>query len=1327
MSDISAPRRVGSSWAIGVAISISIFASLWLGVGSAAAVPPSLGIEGSGAGEISGEPAGVAVNQETGEVYIADRNNSRIDKFGLEGEFLLAWGWAVADGKTEALQTCTTTCFGGFERAPFAGPGAGQFSRAEGIAVDNDVLSASHGDVYVVDSGNRRIEKFGPQGEFLLMFGGEVNAGTKGNVCLVGEECQAGVAGAGAGEFQALAGRAIAVDSAGTVYVSDENRVQMFSPAGAVEGEISIPGAGRIENLAVDSAKDIYLVGTELAGVHKYDGTGTELGSPRDEAGENEALAITIGPSDELFVNDFREERHHLFTFDAAGEQTASFDVGTRAQDGRRGIGYGEIAKSVYVLNPGTARIVATPPPGPLVLEGSELATDIEPTSATLHATINPEGPEATECQFEYGTDTEYGETTVGSELTGGTFEDQQISTPITGLSPGTTYHFRVSCENAAKETATGADQTFTTLPPISIDQTSASQINATSARLEAELNPHGVASEYRFEYGTSSAYGQTVPIPDGNVGSGTTDTTVSNLLQELLPSTTYHYRVVVHNTLGTVVGPDQTFITQGPASLLADGRTWELVSPPNKHGSPLEPLTEEGGLIQAAAGGGAFAYVSLGPVNGDPKGVRSPHDTQLLATRGPAGWSTQDITTPHEEVSIIRPGFPSEYQFFSEDLSASVVEPQGATPLSPETTERTPYRREANGEFTPLVTTGNVLPGAKFGGAETPEGTGEFSGGVSFLMASQDLRHVVLISPQLLTPDFQPGFEVNEEHNNLYEYSEGSLTLVSVLPNGEPASEAGLPAGLGFNNLNMRGAVSDDGGRVAFETSSAAHLFVRDIELGQAVQADEVQPGAAGGSGEAEFQAAGSTMSRIYFTDTSRLTVGSMAKPGKPDLYMCTVTVTAGNLGCTLTDLTVAQNLGEAADVRGKLAAIDASGDHVYFAANGVLTTAPNSRGEVAMPGNCEATGGVEGSCNLYEHDAATNHTRLVARLSSGDSPDWAGHGNLHVLGNLTSRTSPDGRYLAFMSERSLTGYDNNDIRSGVPDEEVFLYDSQSDKISCVSCNPTGGRPEGVFDKGEFPGLLIDHPNSWPSRWLAASVPGWTLQSLVVALRQPRYLSNSGRVFFNAIDALAPQDTNTVADVYEFEPPGAGDCTSTDRSYSSTADGCVSLVSSGSSKEESTLLDASESGDEAFFLTSSRLLDSDVDTALDVYDAHICSASSPCPPPPPPPAPTCEGDSCQNPSSPPSNSTPSSLTYRGPENPPPPSPAPPPKPKAKAKPTRAQLLAKALKACKKKKPKSRRASCEKQARKKYGPRKQGNSKHKTKGKNASQKGKGRR
>jgi hypothetical protein len=295
-------------------------------------------------------------------------------------------------------------------------------------------------------------------------------------------------------------------------------------------------------------------------------------------------------------------------------------------------------------------------------------------------------------------------------------------------------------------------------------------------------------------------------------------------------------------------------------------------------------------------------------------------------------------------------------------------------------------------------------------------------------------------------------------------------------------------------------------------------------------------------------------------------------------------------------------------------------------------------------------------------------------------------------------------------MSERSLTGYDNIDANGGVPDEEVFLYDAtrpvSPGNPVCASCDPTGARPVGVFDSGEAPGLLVDRRGAWGGHWLAGSIPGWTSVSLGDAFYQSRYLSDSGRLFFDSADALVPQDTHGVENVYEYEPEGEGSCQRSSETFSEKSVGCVSLISSGTSSEESAFLDASESGNDVFFLTASQLVPQDVEGGLAVYDAHVCgaegvacaAAAGSSPPP------CTTADSCRPAPSPQPAifGASGSATFSGAGN-----LAPPPTPIAKPRPkplTRAQQLARALKACRKKpKTKRKRASCEAQARRRYG------------------------
>jgi hypothetical protein len=235
---------------------------------------------------------------------------------------------------------------------------------------------------------------------------------------------------------------------------------------------------------------------------------------------------------------------------------------------------------------------------------------------------------------------------------------------------------------------------------------------------------------------------------------------------------------------------------------------------------------------------------------------------------------------------------------------------------------------------------------------------------------------------------------------------------------------------------------------------------------------------------------------------------------------------------------------------------------------------------------------------------------------------------------------------------------------------------------------------------------------------WLAANVPGWTPNvSINKSLYQSRYLSNSGRLFFNARDALVPQDANGTWDVYEYEPTGVGACTSAAATFSARSGGCVGLISGGSSGEESAFLDASatggrdtegaEGGGDVFFLTSAKLAMQDFDTSRDVYDAHECTDSSPCvPPSPAQPAPCATSDSCK--ASPTTQPTifaaPASTGVSGAGNLAPIAAIKPASKPPSATQLKAARLAKALKSCRLKRVKRKRHRCESQARRRYGP-----------------------
>jgi len=819
-----------------------------------------------------------------------------------------------------------------------------------------------------------------------------------------------------------------------------------------------------------------------------------------------------------------------------------------------------------------------------------------------------------------------------------------------------------------------GGTSVFAAAPLVSGE--SVLSVTSGSATFQAQVDPGGFDTRYKFEYGPSEAYGRSAPLVEGDAGEGLSPVTVEAHVQGLLPGAVYHFRVVAQSSV-TEGGQDRTFTTEvvGGGSLL-DGRAWELVSPPQKEGVDVLPLNggAAGGVTQASATGNAITYQTLGPTVADPEGNRALEPSQVLSMRGFDGWSSQDITTPSDAASgVIGIGGGSEYRFFSSSLALAALEPPGSLllppppeisaasertiyvrdnqPLSPEASARqTSLEAESDGGYVPLVTAMNVTSGEKFGG--NPE---ESFGDIVFVDATPDLNHVVLHSRGVPLLDKNPPPDRTE---SLYEWSGGQLQPIAVLPPGDSGPE--VSPGLGaLLQPDTRHAISNDGLRIDFsaEDNHTKHLFLRDMSRGETIQVDVIEPGAEGGSNGngPEFQTASADGSRVFFTDPSRLTVGSTAKNGstlQPDLYVFEVTSGPGEkLAGRLTDLT--KDPGSSAPVLGDVLGANEAGSVVYFVSSGVLPGAEeNSEGENA----------VVSGFNLYaSRDSGAGWVpAFVAGLSPKDSPDWGETASAASFNDLSARVSPNGLYLAFMSQNNLTGYDNLDANSGKPDEEVFLYDASANHLVCASCDPTGARPVGLHhvSNSAVP-LLIDPSNVWETQWLAASIPSWTKLESRSSLYQSRYLSDSGRLFFDSADALVPQDTNGREDVYEYEPlgvGGTGGCTEASPMFSKGSGGCVGLISSGTSSEETVFLDASETGGDVFFLTSEKLVGQDPDEAFDVYDAHECTGASPCLAPVALARPPCDtADACRaaSPPQPEIFGPAGSATFTGAGNPP--------------------------------------------------------------------------
>jgi hypothetical protein len=674
-------------------------------------------------------------------------------------------------------------------------------------------------------------------------------------------------------------------------------------------------------------------------------------------------------------------------------------------------------------------------------------------------------------------------------------------------------------------------------------------------------------------------------------------------------------------------------------------------------------------------------AYPGTPPPTGGTSG--SAVGDQYLATRSPGGgWTQLDIQRPAgEERAVV-------WDALSSDLTTGVV---GALP------ESLPSGSGAPDEYFDFFVHATVDgPDGAYQPLFTVTPPNRSNGETRLLYAgsSADGTHQLFEVNDALTPNaVDPGANAK----NLYDSSDGSLALVNVLPDGttDPNATFGAPA-LPESVLNpsfvpnFSHVISSDGSRIVWtdlnttvtaqNPTGVTRLFVR--LNASSLNAVTVQADASVGGGGL-FATASSDGSKVFFT-----------KEG--DLYGYDV-----GLGQTTA-------LAKGGGLQGLVGASE-DGSYVYFVAAGAL--APG-----ATPGSCTQAGRSTEkeeeetkeeelgrippgrACNLYLFHAgspkviaalpARDNTEVIP-LSGGSeqrrSGDWRAD-----IGDRTAYVTPDGRSLIFMSKRSLTGY-NNEATSislgGAPEpitiglDEVFLYEADAQALTCVSCNPSGEAPVAT----EFNTHLGQVPIGafFPITKETYGSPGQ------VNTYQPRVISADGsRVFFDSAEPLVPQDTNGWLDVYEWERSGTGSCRE--------SRGCTYLLSGGTDPESSYLLGTSASGDDVFIITRAQLVAQDRNENFDVYDARVGGVT-------PSAEPACPGAGCQGvPPAAPTFATPSSVVFNGVGNFPPPAPAVKPKPQSKPL-TRAQQLAKALKSCRAKNNRHKRAACEAQARKRYG------------------------
>ena len=201
-----------------------------------------------------------------------------------------------------------------------------------------------------------------------------------------------------------------------------------------------------------------------------------------------------------------------------------------------------------------TPTATATATPSPAVTTNP--ATNVASVAATLNGSVNPRGSTTT-VRFQYGPTTSYGHTTATQTRTGNT--SLPITANISGLSASHLYHFRIVATNGGG-TSFGPDRTFTTTGPPSGTTNPATNVARSSARLNGSVNPHGLRTTVRFQYGRTTSYGSRTL---DKAKTGNNDQNVFASIAGLSAHTTYHFRIVATNSVGTRYGSDRTFTTQ--------------------------------------------------------------------------------------------------------------------------------------------------------------------------------------------------------------------------------------------------------------------------------------------------------------------------------------------------------------------------------------------------------------------------------------------------------------------------------------------------------------------------------------------------------------------------------------------------------------------------------------------------------------------------------------------------------------------------------------------------------------------------------------------